>query len=66
MYKKSDSKYYYTEYCKVINKVQRDVKQAKSSYFEEKIEENKNSPKRLWQQFKTLGYKRKLVTPYLI
>jgi hypothetical protein len=42
MYKKSDSKYYYTEYCKVRNKVQRDVKQAKSSYFEEKIEENKN------------------------
>ena len=59
MYKKTGSKFYYTNYCKVRNKVQRDVKTAKSLFFEEKIEENKNSPKKLWQQFKNLGYSTK-------
>ena len=35
------------------------VKNAKENYFENKIEENYNNPKKLWEQFKTLGYSNK-------
>lgn len=41
------------------NKVQRKIKKAKSSYFKNKIKENKKNPKELWRQFKTLGYSNK-------
>ena len=41
------------------NKVQREVKKVKSSYFHNKIEENENNPKKLWKQFKALGYSNK-------
>lgn len=53
-----DSKFYIA-YCLLRNKVQRKVKDAKESYFENKIEENRNNPKKLWQQFKNLGYSHK-------
>ena len=32
---------------------------AKADYFSNKVEENKNDPKKLWQQLKSLGYKNK-------
>jgi hypothetical protein len=35
------------------------VKSARSNYFSDKIEENKNDPKKLWKQLKDLGYKSK-------
>ena len=38
------------------NKVQREVRKAKSNYFKDRLEENKNNPKKLWKQCKTLGY----------
>ena len=38
------------------NKVQRDIKLAKSAYFTNKIEDNRFEPKKLWQSLKTLGY----------
>ena len=41
------------------NKVQREVKKAKSNYLKNKIEDNKKNPKEIWRQFKTLGYSNK-------
>ena len=41
------------------NKVQREIKKGKSNYFRNKIDENKNNPKQLWKQFKSLGYSNK-------
>ena len=49
----------YSNYCKTRNKVQRDIKKAKSSYFRDKISENKSNPKKLWQHLKSLGYSSK-------
>ena len=46
----------YSNYCKVRNKIQRDVKHAKARFFLDKIDENKNNPKKLWQHLKSLGY----------
>ena len=39
--------------------MQRDIKKVKSEYFSCKIEENKNNPKKLWEQLKSLGYSTK-------
>ena len=41
------------------NKVQKEVKKAKSNYFKDKIEDNKKNPKEIWRQFKNLGYSNK-------
>ena len=49
----------YKEFCKLRNKVQRDVRMTKAEYFSSKIEEHKNDSKKLWQQLKTLGYSNK-------
>ena len=48
-----------TLFGKIRNKIQRDIKKAKASYFSNKIEEYKNDPKGLWKQFKSLGYNSK-------
>lgn len=58
-YNKNGNKMFYSDYCKYRNKVQREVKEAKATFFENKIEENRNSPKNLWKQFKSLGYSTK-------
>ena len=58
-YKKTGSKHLYLDYCKLRNLVQRNVKKAKEEYVANKIEENKNAPKKLWEQLKTLGYSSK-------
>ncbi len=39
--------------------MQREVKQAKSDYLTNKLEENKHNHRKLWQQIKTLGYSNK-------
>lgn len=59
MYKKTQNKYQYAQFCKIRNKVQRDIKHAKEDFVSGKIEENKKSPKKLWQQLKSLGYSSK-------
>ena len=41
------------------NKVQREIRMAKTNFFKDKIEENKDNPKNLWKQFKNLGYSSK-------
>ena len=46
-------------FVELKNQIQRDIKKAKASYFSDKIEENKNNPKGLWKQFRSLGYSSK-------
>ena len=58
-YKKEKNPEIYAQFCKIRNQIQRDIKKAKASYFSNKIEENKNNPKGLWKQFKSLGYSSK-------
>ena len=41
------------------NKVQREVRKAKSNYLKDRLEENKNNPKKIWKQFKMLVYSNK-------
>ena len=43
----------------VRNKVSDKIREAKANYFSNKVEENKNDPKSLWKQFKSLGYSNK-------
>ena len=58
-YRKSNNSEDHKKFCMIRNKVQREVKSARSNYFSDKIEENKNDPTRLWKQLKDLGYKSK-------
>ena len=46
----------YAEYCRVRNRVQRDVKKAKEYYFRNQIERNRNNSSKLWSHLKSLGY----------
>lgn len=59
IFKRSGCDQDYSNYCKLRNKVQRMINSVKSCYFENKIEENKNNPKKLWEQFRNLGYSNK-------
>ena len=43
------------KFCIIRNKVQREVKSARSNYFSDKIEENKNDPKKTVQTVKRSG-----------
>ena len=45
-YKRTENKHQYAQYCKIRNKVQREIKKAKEDYVSGKIEENKKSPKK--------------------
>ena len=38
----------YQEYCKLRNKVQRDIKLAKQFHFQNKVEQNKDDSKKPW------------------
>ena len=49
----------YKAYCKLRNDIQRKTRNSKSEYLANKIDENRNNPKKLWQQLKTLGYNSK-------
>ena len=55
-FKKDNNSGVYEQFCRTRNQIQRDIKKAKASYFSDKIEENKNNPKGLWKQFRSLGY----------
>ena len=50
---------FYKQFCFYRNKVQKEVKTAKSDFLSNKIEKNKNNPKKLWGQIKSLGYSNK-------
>jgi hypothetical protein len=50
--------HFLTLFGKLRNHVQRSCKIAKSEYFSSQIEENKNNPKKLWSNFKSLGYQK--------
>lgn len=54
-FKKSRCQEQYKQFCAVRNKVNREIKNAKTSYFSNKIEEHQNDSKRLWKQLKSLG-----------
>ena len=58
-FKKNNETEYYESYCKLRNKVQRDIKAAKQNYIFNKIEDNKNDSKKLWESLKELGYQNK-------
>ena len=49
----------YRNYCKLRNRVQRDIKLAKKFYFQDKIRQNKDNSKKLWSQLKSLGHENK-------
>ena len=38
----------YKSYCKIRNKIQRDVKWSKANLFNQKVTEHQNNPKKLW------------------
>ena len=42
----------YKAYCKLRNDIQRKTRNSKSEYLANKIDENRNNPKKLWQQLK--------------
>ena len=44
---------------KLRNKIQRDIKNAKSEYFLSELEANKSNSKQLWKQLKNLRYSKK-------
>lgn len=58
-FKKTGNKDFNKLYCSLRNKIQRKVKIAKTDYIQNKIEENRNNPKKLWSQLKELGYSNK-------
>ena len=55
-FRKEKNSDFYKQFCFYRNKVQKEVKTAKSDFLSNKIEENKNNPKKLWEQIKSLGY----------
>ena len=57
--KKDNNSGVYEQFCRTRNQIQRGIKKAKASYFSDKIEENKNNPKGLWKQFRSLGHSSK-------
>jgi hypothetical protein len=54
-YRKSNNSEDLKKFCIIRNKVQREVKSARSNYFSDKIEENKNDPKKTVQTVKRSG-----------
>ena len=49
----------YKKFCSFRNKLQRDIKVAKSNYFSDMIEQDKDNPKKLWQHLKDIGLRNK-------
>ena len=54
-YKKTKSAVKYKEFCKLRNKVQSDIKNAKKEYVKDHVNENRYSIKKLWSSLKELG-----------
>ena len=47
----------YKAFSILRNKVHRSIKNAKTEYFSDKIEEDRDNPKKLWQHLKNIGLK---------
>ena len=58
-FKKSGIQEEYKRFCEMRNKVQREIKKAKSEYFSNKIDEDKENPRKLWKHLKDIGLKGK-------
>ena len=56
-FKKHNLQEEYKKYCKMRNKVLREISITKADFFSDKVEEIKFDSKKLWQQLKSLGYK---------
>ncbi len=54
-FRKSKDHFFYSKYKVLRNKVQYKIKRAKSKYYQDKVEENSNNPKKLWGFLKDLG-----------
>ena len=46
----------YKDYCRIRNKLQRDIKKAKEFYFHNQLTRNKDDSRKLWSHLKGLGY----------
>ena len=55
-YRKGKNMDTYRQYCRIRNDLQRDIKRAKSDFFESQINENIGKPRKLWRSLKNLGY----------
>ena len=58
-FKKSNCSTKFTEYKKVRNYTQRLIENSKKDYYKNKLENDKNVPKKLWKTLKDLGTSRK-------
>lgn len=56
--KDKSNKDVFNKYGKLRNKIQRDIKKAKSNYFQNKVNECKNDLKKLWKHLNSLGFKK--------
>ena len=51
-----ENKALYEEYCKICNQVQREVKLAKASHFQDKGVQSRGNSRKLWGLLKSFGY----------
>ena len=56
---KGSSEYNYEDFTALRNEVQRDIKKAKASFFQSKLEDSMGNPRKLWEHLKLLGYRNK-------
>ena len=54
-FRKTKNSGYYSDYKMLRNKVQYEIKKAKTQYYKDKIEDNLNNPKNLWNILKDMG-----------
>ena len=59
LYRKNNDSADYVQYKQLRNRVQNLVRQAKRHYLSNKLDENKNNPRKLWDTLKGLGYSNK-------
>jgi hypothetical protein len=55
-FRKSGMHEEYKSYCRTRHCVKRQCRKAKCDYLNDKIDENKHNPKKLWSSFRRLGY----------
>ena len=56
---KGSSDFTYQDFTALRNEVQRDIKNAKASFFKSKLEDSMGNPRKLWEHLKQLGYNNK-------
>jgi len=53
---KGDNDVSYQDFTALRNEVQRDIKKAKATFFQSKLEDSMGNPRKLWEHLKHLGY----------